>query len=298
METQSIPLTHILPHPENPRGEIALDAPDIVSLAEEIAEAKTLYHALNVVPEPERESYFRVVAGHRRRAAVLRLGWESVAVIVRDWDEKEQRRVMVAENVKRADLTPLQEGRAYEQLRADYGDYSEVARVLGMVPATIHNRVAILKLSSKVQELYDGNEMPTAAIAHLAKIADHEQQARLALRVFNRNCTVKQLQQIVTTLNGEKSADGQAENKPAKPAKAESKNAAQPVKLNSNYCRTDADADLARLNGSPITFVQIRTAMVSACERCGQGKYPAICSSCELPKFIQRLVTNHEQGQA
>lgn len=291
---QSIPLAQLIPHPENPRGPVAADAPDVLTLAAEIEQAGNLYHALNVVPGAEPNQYC-VVVGHRRLAALQRLGWASAPCLIRDWDAEEQYRVMLAENLQREDLTPLQEARGFVRLRGQEGTYSTVARKLGTTAAYIQSRVIILRLAETVQALFDSTEMPTVAAQELVKVTNPDQQERLALLVLNRQMTVTQLKQRVKRL--EEPAPAEEPGAPAaraKPQRAEQtatagKAAAPPE----GYARQDALDDLGRLKTQSLTFEELAAAMAGVCVPCGMGTHRQICAACALPQFIGRLVNAH-----
>lgn len=276
-QIQQLRLEHLRAHPDNPRGPVDLFAPDIEQLANEIQTAGQLYHALNVVPCADG---FRVVAGHRRFAALTKLRWESAPCIVRAWDEDEQFSVMMAENMQRQDLTPLQEAKGFVRMHKEEGEYSAVARRLGVSTAHIQSRVVILRLVPEVQALFDSPDMPTVAASSLVKVTDPERQQRLALLVHKRQLTTLALKQRVAQMEAESAQPAKPRGKPLVSTKVE-------------YCRAEAAADLGAHATVQVSFADLQKAMETICRECGMGEQRAICGACALPQFIQKVVTAH-----
>ena len=88
------------PHPQNPRRELG----DLQELIASIRESGVLQNLL-VVPDPDESGCFRVVIGHRRRAAAIVAGVKEVPCVVSDMGPEEQLGTMMAENVQRSNLT-------------------------------------------------------------------------------------------------------------------------------------------------------------------------------------------------
>jgi ParB family transcriptional regulator, chromosome partitioning protein len=73
---------------------------------------------------------FTIIAGERRYRAAKAAKLKQVPAQVRDADG-EALTLAVAENVIRADLTPLEEAEAYRRLVEEHGDAAKVARLVG-----------------------------------------------------------------------------------------------------------------------------------------------------------------------
>ena len=57
----------------------------------------------------------------------------------------------VAENVIRADLTPLEEARAYRRLVDEHGDAAKVAKLVGKSEKLIGERLDLLRLPDEAR---------------------------------------------------------------------------------------------------------------------------------------------------
>jgi len=146
----SVALCHLYPHPHNPRGVV--NPTSVQELADSIKE-KGILEPLIVVRHPGKPDGFLIVAGHRRRATAELAGLVEASVILRDYSPVEQEEVMLAENIQREQLSPLQEAKAYHRLIAGGQTQMNVARKLGINAARIQSRMVILKLPLSVQRL-------------------------------------------------------------------------------------------------------------------------------------------------
>lgn len=283
----SVALCHLYPHPHNPRG--AVNPASVQELADSIKE-KGILEPLIVVRHPEKPDGFLVVAGHRRRAAAELAGLAEASVIVRDYSPVEQEEVMLAENIQREELSPLQEAKAYQRLVAGGQTQMNVARKLGINAARIQSRLVILKLPSSVQRLFDSNELPITLAPLLTRIADIDRQERLANLVASRRLTVPKLKEMVDRIVEAEQTDSTVDKERRRKRKEKSANATDcPTVV---YTRADALADLSARNGNALRFSDLLKAFDGVCQNCGMGNFADICAACPLPQFINNLVRN------
>lgn len=143
----AIPVTDIHPSPDNPRETLH----DIDELALSI-KANGLIQPLVVQKIPGRDGY-QVVAGHRRREAVIRLGWAKAPCIVRrDMLPDEELLAMLVENGQRAGLDPIEEARALKRLVAGGLNAADVGKSIGRPGSFVAGRLMLLQLPIEEQE--------------------------------------------------------------------------------------------------------------------------------------------------
>jgi ParB family chromosome partitioning protein len=285
---QLCPVDLLFPHPHNPRGEV--DPATVQELADSIRE-KGVLEPLIVVPHPEKPEGYLVVAGHRRRAASILLGLaglDEVPVIVRDYTPVEQEEVMLAENIQREDLSPLQEAKAYERLIAGGSTQMDVARRLGINGARIQSRMVILKLSLSVQRLFDSNELPITLAPLLTRIENLDRQERLANLVASRRLTVPKLKEMVDRIVEAEQTDAEVNKERRRSGKAKKNEALKRSAV--IYTRANAVADLESRNGSELSYADLLKALEGVCENCGMAGFSDICAACPLPQFINNLM--------
>ncbi|MGH2543171.1 MAG: ParB/RepB/Spo0J family partition protein, partial [Ardenticatenaceae bacterium] len=83
---------------------------------------------------------FRLIAGERRWRAARRAGLEHVPVVIKEATERELLELALIENIQRADLNPLEEATAYQQM-AEFSSMtqSEIADRVGKSRSAVAN---------------------------------------------------------------------------------------------------------------------------------------------------------------
>jgi ParB family chromosome partitioning protein len=125
-EIKEIMLADILPNPGQPRREF--DEEKLAELANSIREHGLLQP---ILVKPEGNRYY-IIAGERRFRASKMAGLDRINCIVRDCSDQEMTEKALIENIQRADLSPVEEGRAYARLIEEYGlTQEQVAKRVG-----------------------------------------------------------------------------------------------------------------------------------------------------------------------
>lgn len=142
----SIPVDQVHPSPNNPRQNLT----DIDDLADSI---KGVGLIQPLVVQPVDDGY-RIIAGHRRYAALRQLGALTVECIIRrPMRPDEELLRMLVENGQRAGLDPIEEARALNRLKIQQGiTETEVARRIGRNLTFVTGRIMLLSLPVEEQE--------------------------------------------------------------------------------------------------------------------------------------------------
>lgn len=142
------------------------DLPEIHDLALSIRQRGLLTPPL-VRRNPGGDGEFLLVAGHRRHAAIVALGWETTPVDeIVDIDEDEAFEIQLLENVQRVQLEPMQAARGLRLLmkRRDGASAAQVARSIGLSPTWVRRHLKLLELPDEVQQrVADGDLSLTIA---------------------------------------------------------------------------------------------------------------------------------------
>lgn len=125
---------------------------------------------------------FEIVAGERRiRAMRDILGWSDIPVIVREMTDVEASAVMLAENVHRVDLDPMEEARAYGERRALFGgSVADVAALANVPVQRVRDRLELLKLTDAVALLVAQRHLPLRFAARMTDLDVNRQHLALA----------------------------------------------------------------------------------------------------------------------
>jgi ParB/RepB/Spo0J family partition protein len=115
---------------------------------------------------------YEIVAGERRvRAMRDVLGWTEIPAIVREMSDVEASAVMLAENVHRVDLDPMEEARAYSERLALFGGSVADVAALANVPVTrVRERMALLRLIEPVALLVAQKHFPLRFAARMVDL--------------------------------------------------------------------------------------------------------------------------------
>lgn len=136
---RTVELVKIDACPFNPRPDNAHERRSIDSLAKDI-EMRGLLQPVRLRPMGDR---FEVVFGHRRVAALRKLGREVVRAEVVSMSDDEALLVQLSENRERSDVHPVDEARSYACLASLGHDPEEIAKRLGETRRQVVARLAL-----------------------------------------------------------------------------------------------------------------------------------------------------------
>lgn len=163
-----VPLAKIRPSEDNPRTEFDDDR-----MAELVASVKRHGIITPLTLAPDGEDGYTIIAGERRYRAAKAAKLSEVAAQVRDANG-DALTLAIAENVIRADLTPIEEARAYRRLADDHGDTAKVARLVGRSQGLIAERLDLLRLPDRAQQLIAARRLSLSCAPGLVRIAERE----------------------------------------------------------------------------------------------------------------------------
>ena len=136
--------------------------------------------------------------GERRWRAARRPGFESIPAIVRATDDDVMLRDALLENLHRAQLNPLEEAAAYDQLLQDFGcTHDELAGRIGRSRPQISNTLRLLKLPPLVQRRVAAGVLSAGHARALLGLDDAAAQERLAQRIVAEGLSVRTVEEIV-----------------------------------------------------------------------------------------------------
>jgi ParB family chromosome partitioning protein len=188
-----LPVGAIRPNPRQPRQVFDEDA--LAELVHSIQEVGLLQP---VVVRPSAPGEYELIMGERRWRATQHAGLDTIPAIVRETGDDELLRDALLENLHRADLNPLEEAAAYQQLLDDFGcTHDELATRIGRSRPQISNTLRLLKLSPAVQRRVAAGVLSAGHARALLGLDDAAAQDRLAGRVVAEGISVRGLEEIV-----------------------------------------------------------------------------------------------------
>jgi ParB family transcriptional regulator, chromosome partitioning protein len=183
----------IEPNPNQPRTYF--DEENLAGLTASVAELGVLQPLL--VRELD-DGRYELIAGERRWRAARRAGLPTVPVVVREADEVASLEQAVVENLHRADLNPLEEAAAYQQLIEDFGlTQEQVAQRVGRSRSAVANTLRLFQLPPTIQRLLGEGQLSAGHAKALLGTPDRAYQESLARRVLAEGLSVREVEDAV-----------------------------------------------------------------------------------------------------
>ena len=205
-----IPLEQIVPNTRQPRQ--IFDEDDLNELAASIREVGVLQPIvvrripLNEEPsetlksflEEKPEARYELIMGERRLRASELAGLDSIPAIVRHTEDEDLLRDALLENLHRAQLNPLEEAFAYQQLMADFGaTQEELSKKIARSRPQIANTLRLLKLPASVQKKVSAQVLSAGHARALLGLSTPEDMEILANRIIAEGLSVRTTEELV-----------------------------------------------------------------------------------------------------
>lgn len=190
-----IAVDRIKPNPKNPRT--VFDADSLAELEHSLREFGLLQP---IVVRPVDDGYELVMGERRWRAAQL-AGLDTIPAIVRRTEDADMLRDALLENIHRANLNPLEEAAAYQQLLEEFEvTHDELAARLGRSRPVISNTIRLLKLPVVVQRRVAAGVLSAGHARALLSLEDANDQEELATRIVAEGLSVRGTEEAVVLL--------------------------------------------------------------------------------------------------
>jgi ParB family transcriptional regulator, chromosome partitioning protein len=190
-----IPPSDVVPNPRQPRQVFDTDAlAELVYSIKEIG----LLQPIVVRRSSGDGAPYELIAGERRWRASQEAGLDRIPAIVRDTADDDMLREALLENLHRAELNPLEEAAAYQQLLADFGGtQEELAQRLGRSRPQVANTLRLLKLPPVVQRRVAAGVISAGHARALLSLDDSDAMDVLAERIVKEGLSVRSVEEIV-----------------------------------------------------------------------------------------------------
>jgi ParB family transcriptional regulator, chromosome partitioning protein len=299
---QRIPLTRILPNPEQPRRRFDEDA--LAELAQSI-KARGVIQAITV--EEAGDNYI-IHDGERRWRASRMAGVADIPAVITpslngSGTQDRLVRALVA-NVQRADLNPIETAQALRRLQTENSwSHKKLSEETGIPLATIPKLLRLLELDDEIQELIIHGDLPKddRVAKAMLSIKSTEVRIRFAQRMARKGVTINAIEAAVERLNerivlAAAPVAPVAEREPAVRMVADS--APTPTKVESwATVRETAAAICANCDVNPgapePAWSLILDAAGQTCKVCSVRDLRSfdICRQCPAVELLKKLVT-------
>ena len=204
-----IAIDQIVPNTKQPRE--VFDEDDLKELSASIKEVGVLQPVVvRSIPATGRseklqefladkpEARYELIMGERRLRASELAGETTIPAIIRETEDGDLLRDALLENLHRAQLNPLEEASAYQQLMADFGaTQEELAKRIARSRPQIANTLRLLKLPPSVQKKVAAQVITAGHARALLSLSTPEEMERLAERIVAEGLSVRTTEEMV-----------------------------------------------------------------------------------------------------
>ena len=137
--------------------------------------------------------------GERRSRATQQAGLSTIPAIIRRTEDADLLRDALLENLHRAQLNPLEEAAAYQQMLSDFGcTQEELSTRIKRSRPQISNTIRLLQLPAPVQRRVAAGVLSAGHARALLMLPDAGAMEHLATRIVAEGLSVRAAEEIVS----------------------------------------------------------------------------------------------------
>ncbi len=182
----------IIPNPQQPRSDFRKEELDelVVSVREFGVLQPIVVRPRSGVGSDEPQ--YELIMGERRLRATKLAGLDSIPAVIKNTADEVMLRDALLENLHRADLNPLEEASAYQQLLADFGITQEkLAERIGRSRPQITNTIRLLQLPESIQRRVAAGVLTAGHARAILSAGTPDAMERLADKIVNEELSVR-----------------------------------------------------------------------------------------------------------
>ena len=182
----------ILPNPQQPRSDFRKE-----ELDELVVSVREFGVLQPIVVRPRTgvsasEPQYELIMGERRLRATKLAGLDSIPAVIKNTADEVMLRDALLENLHRANLNPLEEASAYQQLLADFGITQEkLAERIGRSRPQITNTIRLLQLPESIQRRVAAGVLTAGHARAILSAGTPDAMERLADKIVNEDLSVR-----------------------------------------------------------------------------------------------------------
>ena len=210
---KNVSVTSIIPNPHQPRTRFTDE--ELSELADSIREHGVIQP---LIVSDQSDGTYTLIAGERRLRASQIAGLSTVPVVIRQADDRELLELALIENIQREDLSPLEAAEAYKSLEENFNlTHEEISKRVGKNRASITNTMRLLKLPGEVQKGLLEKKITEGHARVLLSLPTPMAQINAMNHIINNDLNVRQTEEYVRNLVGEKKSSAKNSQKTLEP---------------------------------------------------------------------------------
>jgi ParB family chromosome partitioning protein len=193
----ALPVDLIVPNPYQPR--IEMNEEKLVELADSMREHGVI-EPLIVTKKSDKK--YELIAGERRWRASKLAGLKHVPVVVKEASPQQMLELAVVENIQRADLNPLEEALAFEQLTKVFNStHDDIAQKVGLSRPAVANKIRLLALPEEIKRGLLEEKVSEGHARALLGLTSAETMIAAYKIILRDKLSVRAVEELVRRLN-------------------------------------------------------------------------------------------------
>ena len=285
-----IPVSLITPNPKQPRKHFG--SAELENLTASIREHGVIQPLL--VCPANLDGIYVLIAGERRLRAAKGADLKTVPAVIRDVQADDLSVLALVENVIRDDMSPVEEGDAYLELRRKGKSNSEIARMIGTNDVRVGHCINCASLPERTRELvhagrlYRSNDFISLMleIARIDPSVCDELAKEIVKKQPGRKAAKKSAKGVLAYLQslGTRKKRGKQKHAPV-------------LEIASCIAKTDIDVEeprgwnILQQTGEVPQWAILAQAAVDICKRCELRDIasPQMCSACTAAQMLAEV---------
>lgn len=141
-------------------------------------------------------------------------GLKEVPAVLKEYSRQEAMEISLIENVQRADLNPIEEALAYQQLIREFDlTQEEIAARVAKSRVAITNTMRLLKLDEQIQNMLIQGVITSGHARAFLSLEDKGLQLKAAKEVLDKKLSVRETEKLVKRMQREAAGEKKEEKK-------------------------------------------------------------------------------------
>ncbi len=187
VQTQMVPLSAIRAGKFQPRRHFCDEK--LQTLVDSIRE-KGIIQPLVIRPINEEKTSYEIIAGERRWRAARTLNFDEVPAIIKDCNDQEALETALIENIQRDDLSPIEEGEAYQRLLDEFSYTQEqLAKSVGKSRSHVANTLRLNTLPPHIKEMINEGKI---SAGHARTLINNDNIDAIVESIIDKKLSVRE----------------------------------------------------------------------------------------------------------
>lgn len=178
--------------------------PDSIEELAQSIKSQGQLEAIAVRPHPSKKSFYQVIYGHRRLAAIKKLGLKTIRAEIKNVDDSAMLQMAVVENLQRQDVSDYEKGVLFRKLAEQFEvTYEQIGAMIGKSKQLVSNHIAMTRICTQ-HDLDSDPELARSiqrlSEAHarvLGKISDARERIELLKLCIREHLCARELKALI-----------------------------------------------------------------------------------------------------